>query len=179
MDPSQVSRDADGIFRCRECGFRYALDRLEVARTCGAAVVEVRAAAEAIPTATRARRPSPSVWSPNAYCAHLGDAAELIEQRVRRIATENRPLLSGYDQGAAAEAGRFDEVDMDVSLARLDAAVTRFVDILTSLSETDWSRLGVHEEAGELRLGDIAQDMPHELTHHAGDLRRLRVDLGA
>lgn len=177
MDPTQVVRDPDGSFRCRECGFRYALTREEIVRTCTDTVPAVRNAAQAVPDALRTRRTQPQVWSPNAYCAHLADAAELIEKRVRRIATEERPLLPGYDQDAAAEAGQFDEVPIDASLPRIEAAVVRFTTLLDGLDDTAWQRVGMHEEAGELRLRDIAHDMPHELTHHAGDLRRIGAEL--
>ncbi len=177
MDVNQVERDADGVFRCRECGFRYALAPAEIAAACEASLGDVVAAAGGVPTALRARRIAPPVWSPNAYCAHLADATELIEGRVRRIATEDRPLLPGYDQDEAAVAGRFDEVPMAASLPRIEAAVARFTALVRSLPEDAWSRAGVHEEAGDLRLRDIAHDMPHELTHHAGDLRRLAEEL--
>ena len=179
MDRTQVLREADGTFRCRECGFRYALSGAEIAAASTAGVVEVTEAAGAIAPPLRERRPAPAVWSPNAYCAHLAEAAELIESRVRRIATEDRPLLAGYDQDAAAHAGGFDTVPMDQSVPRITAAVTRFVTLLDGLDPRNWERLGVHQEVGEIRLVDIAHDMPHELTHHAGDLRRIGAELGA
>jgi hypothetical protein len=179
MDPTQVLRGDDGVFRCRECGFLYALSGAEISRTCATTVTDVREAALAVPDALRSRRVAPAVWSPNAYCAHLADASELIEGRVRRIATEDRPLLRSYDQDEAAVRGRFDEVAMDASLQRIDTAVARFVALLDALPDQAWQRAGVHEEAGELRLQDIAHDMPHELTHHAGDLRRIGAQLRA
>jgi len=122
MDPTQVLRGDDGVFTCRECGFRYALSGAEIARVCATTVVEVRAAALAVPESLRARRTAPEVWSPNAYCAHLADASELIEGRARRIVSEDRPLLRGYDQDEAAVRGCFDEVSMDTSLPRIEAA---------------------------------------------------------
>ena len=179
MDPTQVLRGDDGVFTCRECGFRYALSGAEIARVCATTVVEVRAAALAVPESLRARRTAPEVWSPNAYCAHLADASELIEGRARRIVSEDRPLLRGYDQDEAAVRGRYDEVSMDTSLPRIEAAVARFVSLVESLPEAAWQRVGMHEEAGELRLRELAHDMPHELTHHAGDLRRIGAELQA
>ena len=170
-------RESDGTFRCRECGFRYALTGSSIAETCSRTMPEVREAALAVPDELRARRVAPAVWSPNAYCAHLADASELIEGRVRRIASEHRPVLKGYDQDAAAERGRFDEVPVEPSLHRMEAAVGRFVELIGALPEDAWARVGVHEEAGEIVLRDIAHDMPHELLHHTGDLRRLGDEL--
>jgi hypothetical protein len=177
MDPNQVIRDSDGAFRCRECGFRYSLSGPGIVRVCTDGVRGFRAAALAIPVELRGRRTAPAVWSPNAYCAHMADAAELIEGRVRRIATEDGPFLAAYDQDAAAEKGRFDEQPIEPSLQRIDSAVSRFIDVLSNLDGGGWARSGNHEEAGAIRLVDIAHDMPHELTHHAGDLARIGADL--
>lgn len=177
MDVNQVERDGDGVFRCRECGFRYALSPAEIARTCALAVRDVLDAAAAVPDSVRARRTAPAVWSPNAYCAHLADASELIEGRVRRIALEDRPLLPGYDQDGAAVEGDFDSVPMSSSLPRITVAVAHFVSLLNGLPVEAWQRVGVHEEAGDVVLRDVAHDMPHELLHHAGDLRRIGAEL--
>jgi hypothetical protein len=177
VDPTQVLLESDGTYRCRECGFRYALSGPAIADTCSRALPEVREAALAVPDELRARRVAAAVWSPNAYCAHLADASELIEGRVRRIASEDRPALQSYDQDAAAERGRFDEVPVEPSLRRLEFAVGRFVELIGALPEDAWARVGNHEEAGAIALRDIAHDMPHELLHHAGDLRRLGDEL--
>ena len=179
MDPRQVFRGDDGVFSCRECGFRYALSPAEIVQTCTVASADVRTAAIAVPQALRAQRVEPAVWSPNAYCAHLADASELIEGRVRRIAGEDRPFLPAYDQDAAADRGHFDDVPAEVSLQRIDVAVGRFIELVAALPEPAWQRVGVHQEAGELAIRDIAHDMPHELVHHAGDLRRLGQQLAA
>ncbi|GAC1577798.1 MAG: hypothetical protein NVS3B18_11540 [Candidatus Dormibacteria bacterium] len=178
MDPTQVLRGSDGTFRCRECGFHYALDGAGIIATCTRAADDVRTSALAVPEPRRSHRIAPAVWSPNAYCAHLADASELIEGRVRRIATEDRPFLRGYDQDAAAERGHFDDVPVEPSLHRIDAAVGRFVALVATLPDSAWARVGVHEEAGDIVLRDLAHDMPHELVHHAGDLRRLGHELG-
>lgn len=178
MDPRQVHRGSDGIFRCRECGFRYALSGAEIIQTCTGASGKVRDSALALPERLRARRLEPAVWSPNAYCAHLAEASEVIEGRLRRIATEDRPFLRSYDQDAAAERGHFDDVPVEPSLRRIDDAVGRFVELIAALPEPAWQRVGVHEEAGDILFRDIAHDMPHELVHHAGDLRRLGRELG-
>jgi hypothetical protein len=177
MDITQVFRESDGTFRCRNCGFRYALSGAEIVTTCTIAVVDVRSSALAVAAPLRARRIAPDVWSPNAYCAHLADASELIEGRVRRIATKERPFLPGYDQDAAAVRGHFDDLPVEPSLQRIDDAVERFIKVIAALPEDGWQRVGVHEEAGDILLRDIAHDMPHELIHHAGDLRRLGREL--
>lgn len=179
MDPQQVIRDNDGTFRCRDCGFRYALDATSAASAAEQGVVAVRDAVSVTPDALRSRRPRPEVWSINAYTAHLVEVGDLVLGRVRAIAESDRPHLPAYDQDAAADAGRFDERPAEESLPKLEAEVQAYAAYLRGLPQVGWRRVGMHAEAGEVRLCDIAHDLPHELTHHAADIGRVAAQLTA
>lgn len=178
MDPQQVKRDADGVMRCGECGFAYGLDPKEVAKRAGSGLEAVRRAVAGVPEALRNRRPSPAVWSVNAYTAHLADTAEVIDWRVRRVAEQDRPLLPNHDQDEAVERSRADERSVEESLALLERRVRAFQEYVEKLAADAWGRVGVHSRAGEVRLSDVAHDMPHELEHHAGDIRRVGEQVG-
>jgi hypothetical protein len=177
MDPTQVVRDEHGVMRCRECGFPYDLPPAEVVRRARAAVESVRAAVESVPEAQRGRRPSPDVWSVNGYAAHLADAATVIGERVRSIAETDRPPLPYYDQDQAAVARNYDGQPAARSLSRIAEAAGSTADYLAALPPDAWQRTGVHERAGDVRLAEIAHDLPHELEHHAEDIRRVGKQL--
>lgn len=172
MDPTQVMRDADGTMRCRQCGFTYDLTEVQVAEQANAGMEAVREAVASTPKERRAVRPEPSVWSVNAYTAHLVDAAGVIMWRVRAIAEQNRPTLPYHDQDEAVEQGREDEIPAEDSVEQLEPIVSEFQRYVVDLPEGAWDRIGVHARAGEVRLSEIAHDMPHELLHHARDIRR-------
>ena len=173
MDTRQVTRDENGTMRCRECGFPYALAPGEVADRADQAMAAVDDAVRAAPLTLRGRRPAPDVWSVNAYTAHLAEAALVIDGRIRRMAQEDRPALAAYDQDHTAAEGRFDERPADASLATLRETVAACTVEMRSLSPERWQRTGLHAEAGEVRLSDIAHDLAHELEHHAADIRRV------
>jgi hypothetical protein len=178
MDPAQVTRDADGAMRCRECGFRYALSREAVIDGTESGLRAVTDAVAATPESSRNRRPAPEVWSVNAYTAHLDEAAGVIFGRVQAIAERDRPALQWYDQDQTATEGRFDERPADASLRGLTETVGQFTDYLRALPAGAWSRPGVHSRAGAVTLAEIAHDMPHELQHHAGDVHRVAKLVG-
>jgi hypothetical protein len=173
MDPKQVLRDSNGVMRCRECGFTYNLDRDEVARRVGPNFEAVRLAVVASPADRRHIRPASTVWSINAYTAHLADAAGVINLRMRAIAETDRPELPYHDQDHAVEEARADERPAEESLAQLEESVQAFQWYLTALPPTAWERVGIHSKAGPIRLADVAHDMVHELEHHARDIRRI------
>jgi hypothetical protein len=171
MDPEQVVRTDDGAMRCRQCGFTYELPPEDLLEQVAVGMAEVRSAVASVPEKRRDARPSPEVWSVNAYVAHLADAAAVITERVRRIATEDNPSLAYHQQDDAADEGRYDEQPADRLLERLGGTVEEFVDYTRSLPPSAWSRTGVHALAGPVTLSEIAHDMAHELRHHAEDIR--------
>jgi hypothetical protein len=173
MDPTQVIRDENGVMRCRECGFSYNLAPEEIASRSGSGLAAVQEALATVPTAKRALRPSPQVWSVNAYAAHLADAAVVITERVRAITEQDRPPLPYHDQDQAVEEGHADEQPADASLIRLEGSVAGFRTLTARLAPEAWDRVGVHARAGDVTLREVAHDMPHELEHHAMDIRRV------
>ncbi len=170
MDPAQVVRDENGMMRCRECGFTYGRSREEVVELTEHGLEAVRTALAGADSTRRHLRPDPLVWSVNAYVAHLADAAALIDGRIHQIAEHEHPELAWHDQDAAVERGRQDEQAAGESLSRLEHTVARFLRYLTDLPPEAWKRSGVHSRAGAVRLAEVAQDMPHELQHHANDI---------
>lgn len=171
MDAQQVVRDANGVMRCRECGFVYALSPDQIAERAGTGYDAVAAAVASVPEEYRAQRPAPRVWSVNAYTSHLADAAEVIHRRIVAIAEQDLPLLPNHDENEAVERTRADERPAEESLARLQHHVAAFRDTILALPLDAWDRAGMHSIVGEVRLREIAHDMPHELHHHAGDVR--------
>src|SRR5947209_2057612 len=177
MDPTQVIRDEHGVMRCRECGFPYDLSPGEVVQRARQALHSLQSAVEGVPPHLRSRRPQPDVWSVNGYTAHLADAAGVIGTRVRAIAESDRPPLPYYDQDDASSERDYDGQPAEQSLPRLSEGVRQTADYLAALPPDAWQRTGVHERAGDVRLVEIAQDLPHELEHHAEDIRRVGEQL--
>ena len=179
MDPRQVVRGDDGVMRCRVCGFRYGLNPREIVERSETGLDAVEAAVAAAPEGIRRRRPEPAVWSVNAYTSHLADAATVILGRTVTISEQDEPSLAYHDQDQAVEESRADERPVDESLVRLRESVREFQRYVAALPPDAWDRVGVHERAGRVRLTEIAHDMPHELQHHAGDIRDVSERLSS
>lgn len=173
MDPQQVQRGDDGVMRCTQCGFAYELDAAATAQRAGEGLEAFQFAVLGVPEARQPRRPAPTVWSVNAYAAHMAEAATVIYERVRTIAEHDRPTLEYYDESEAVERGKYDDRPAVDSLEPLRESVGAFRRYLEQLPPDGWSRVGLHTRAGEVTLSEIAQDMPHELEHHAADVTRI------
>ena len=173
MDPQQVVRGDDGVMRCTQCGFAYDHNAEETARLAGDGFEAFQFAVLGVPERLQARRPSSDVWSVNAYAAHMAEAATVIYERVRNITEQDRPTLEWYDESEAVERGNYDQRPAVESLEPLRESVAAFRRFLEHLVPGAWDRVGIHSRAGEVRLSEIAQDMPHELEHHADDVLRI------
>ncbi len=172
MDPQYVVRGEDGILRCTQCGFVYDLDPLQTAEQAFSGYERFQFAVLAVPEARQAVHPSPGVWSVNEYAAHMEDVANLVYERVRNIAEQDGATLEWFDPDEVVERGRYNQRPAVESLEPLQVSVAAFKRYVEVLDPGVWNQVGNLENAGEVRLSEIAQDLAHELTHHTQDVER-------
>jgi hypothetical protein len=169
VNPEQCSRRSNGVWVCDECGYAYELPPSEVAERLSAGPARVRQATEAV-SARLDVAPRPGIWTPRQYLAHLTDWAEIIADRLTRIAREDRPLLESYDQDALAIERSYNRWDVPSTLDRFEAATLRSLTLIGSDGPESWDRVGVRDDLGELAFGLYANDLVHELEHHLLDV---------
>ena len=87
-------------------------------------------------------RPAPGKWSPRQIVHHLADSEMTAAIRVRLLLTEDRPVITAYDQDEFARRLAYDR-PIDASLAAFKAARETTGEILDRLSDADWQREGL------------------------------------
>ena len=90
-------------------------------------------------------------WSAKEVIGHLADLAEVFAERVRRCATEDRPVLASVDQDALKAERRNNDADPMALTRRLQAAHAAIVGLLARAEVSD--RLGLHAERGPVTAG--------------------------
>lgn len=107
-------------------------------------------------------------WTALEVIGHLADMAEVFAERVRRIASEDRPHLVSVDQDKVHAERRNNERDpMDLS-KRLQAAHGEIVRILTDVPKR--ARIGIHDEMGEVDAAHIAGYQANHSYEHVIEL---------
>jgi hypothetical protein len=108
--------------------------------------------------------------------SHLVDAEQVYGVRLRLMLTEARPLLTAFDENAWVE--RFGTLDPDhrETLGRWRALREANVRVLRSLTDSEWRRVGVHVERGELTVADVAALLA---DHDRDHLDQIRAALAA
>jgi len=112
-------------------------------------------------------------WTPRQIAHHLADSEMMSAIRLRRLISEDEPVLSGYDE---AEFARILTRDRPVgpSIEAMRWARESSAQILERLTEDEWKRTGSHSESGAYSVEtwlEIYAAHPHD---HAAQIKRSR-----
>lgn len=155
--------------RCDECGAdvrtvghdelgeRYFLAAEEWVR-----ILEEHPAVEA--------RPSPDVWSPLEYGAHVRDVYAMTSERLDLLLTREAPVFANWDQDEAARTGRYAEQDPEQVADELETAAERLVSEIAQIEPGAWGRRGTRSNGSEFSVETLLQYVLHDVVHHLWDV---------
>ncbi len=107
-------------------------------------------------------------WSGLEVLGHVADMAEVFAERVRRIATEDKPRLPSVDQDKVhAERRNNERLPMEFA-KRIQAAHGEIIRILSTPSNRP--RLGVHGEQGEVDAAHLAGYQARHAHEHVTEV---------
>lgn len=135
---------------------------------------EVLRALEGFPTDKLTARQIPGKWSAAEIIHHLADSEMTSAIRLRRLLTEDNPMIYGYDQDSYATQFRYNERDIVPALEAFKAARATTVQLLERMSDADWQRKATHSESGEYGTEIWLKNYAAHAHDHAGQIRRLR-----
>ena len=118
--------------------------------------------------------PLPGKWSAREIVQHLADSEMNSAIRLRKLLTEESPQIQGYDQENNAARLRYNERDIAPALDALRGARATTAQLLDSMTEEDWARVGTHSESGRYAAGDWLSIYAAHAHNHAAQIRRLR-----
>lgn len=138
---------------------------------------EVVQALEGFPAARMTAHPIPGKWSAAQIVHHLADSESTSAQRLRKLLTEEHPVIQGYDQEAWAARLRYEDRDLAPALDAFRAARATTAQLFPGMSETDWSREGWHAESGRYSAETWLRIYADHAHGHAAQIRRLKEAL--
>jgi len=123
--------------------------------------------------------PVPGTWSIQQIVLHLLDSDLIASDRMKRIIAEDRPALIAYDETAFSRNLFYDRMDATLA-AELFAGNRRLTaSLLRLLPDAAFTRVGRHNERGDLTLAGLVQVYVDHVPHHMKHLIRKRELLGA
>ena len=149
------------------------MDRTQLLDRFRIGVAEIEAALDAI-TDDELDRPAPDGgWTARQVVHHLADSEARAFIRLRRLIAEDEPQIIGYDEPEYARRLHYDR-PIGASLGVVRAVRAASLELLESLTPSEWERRGTHSEAGAYSVDDwlrIYAGHPHE---HASQIRAAR-----
>lgn len=118
-------------------------------------------------TLQQLRRPElPGKWSIVQVLQHLADAEVVWAWRMRLILSQDRPVLTGYDQDKWADRLGYAETDPAAALEQFNVLRRGNLRLLDRAAPEDLRRVGVHAERGEESVDHLRRLFAgHDLLH--------------
>jgi uncharacterized damage-inducible protein DinB len=124
-------------------------------------------------------RPIPGKWSTLEVVCHLADFEPVYLDRMKAVLTQDKPTFFGRDETAFAAKFAYHQRDLAEELNLIESCRQSMTRILCTLPPTDFQRLGVHNEAGEMTFESLLRRVTGHLTHHARFIAEKRAALKA
>jgi hypothetical protein len=112
-------------------------------------------------------------WTPRQIAHHLADSEMMSAIRLRRLITEESPVIHGYDEADFANKLTYDR-PIAPSLEAMRYARESSAQILDRLSEADWRRTGTHSESGHYSVEKWLTIYAAHAHDHAAQIKRSR-----
>jgi hypothetical protein len=138
---------------------------------------EVRRSLEGMTEEEMSQHPLPGKWSAREIVQHLADSEMNSAIRIRKLLTEDEPLIQGYDQDIWTARLRYNERPLAPALEAFGGARSTTGQLLDSMTEEDWARSGTHTESGRYTAEDWLRIYAAHAHNHAAQIRRLREAL--
>jgi hypothetical protein len=118
-------------------------------------------------------------WTVRQTIHHLADSHMQAVGRVRLALTEDWPTITPYQENVWAELEDARVMPVDVSLQLIESLHTRWVTLLRSLNESEWSKRGYkHPESGDQTIEQVAALYAWHGQHHTAHITCLRERMG-
>jgi DinB superfamily len=112
-------------------------------------------------------------WTPRQTAHHLADSEMMSAIRIRRLLTEDEPVIHGYDEATFARKLTSDR-PIEPSLEAMRWARETCAQLLERMTEDDWRIVGTHTESGRYSTEDWLKIYAAHAHDHAEQIKRAR-----
>jgi hypothetical protein len=112
-------------------------------------------------------------WTPRQTAHHLADSEMMSAIRIRRLLTEDAPVIDGYDEATFARKLTSDR-PIEPSLEAMRWARETSAQLLDRMTEEDWRKVGTHSESGTYSAEDWLKIYAAHAHDHAEQIKRAR-----
>jgi hypothetical protein len=118
------------------------------------------------------------LWSIHELIIHLMDSDLIGIDRMKRIIAEENPTLIGYNESLFAKNLFYSQQPVHDAVTIIDLSRRMFAGVLGKLPQAAWSRIGQHNEAGQVTLETQLKKYNEHFDHHLGFVHKKRAAMG-
>ncbi len=120
-------------------------------------------------------KPAPDQWSVKEIVIHLADTEMVAVHRMKRVLSEDTPLLTAFDQDAWANSMRYNERDHKPYLELFRLLRENMLTLLDGVTEQQLARAGVHEKNGKVTLESMIRTFSNHVDGHIRQIERVKA----
>jgi uncharacterized damage-inducible protein DinB len=148
--------------------------RFAVLERLAAAPVALAAALKGAPLDVVKAKGAGGRWSMIENAAHVRDIERVYQGRFSQMAFGDRPAFWMLDNDRAAEALKYADADPAEVAKEFRRLREDSIALLRALPHEAWQKTGVHPEAGEITVEQLAVRLADHDDKHLGKIRALR-----
>ena len=123
-------------------------------------------------------RPVAGKMSTLEVVCHIVDFEPVYADRMKRVIALENPSLLGADQDKFAQTLAYHERDVEEELAICEKTRSQMARILRTLPAEALTRVGLHNERGQVTLEQLLTVAINHIPHHVKFVREKRQALG-
>ncbi len=117
-------------------------------------------------------------WTVKQVAHHIADSHLNAYVRLKLTLTENEPTIKTYDEKEWAKLKDYYQTPIEVSLTLIDSLHKRWVILLKSLDENDFTKKFKHPEWGLVSIDYLVSQYAWHGNHHTSHITSLRKRMG-
>ena len=134
---------------------------------------EFLAQAKSISASDLSKAPIAGEWSAAYVLHHMCDGELHFATRYLNNLAEDTPKIFPFNEEIYPDRLKYDKRDALASLAAIEGIQLATANILSAISEEDWSRTSMHEERGLMTLLQLVELASGHNKSHAGQLQGI------
>lgn len=119
-------------------------------------------------------KPAPDKWSIHQILIHLTDSEILSTHRLKKVLSEEEPLLISFDQDAWPNNLGYDLLDREEHLLLFQLLRSSMLPILNNLTSKQCERVGVYEDAGRFTFKQLLEYRVQHVRDHLAQIERVK-----
>ena len=156
----------------------FAMSHSDLVERYAASALRVREAVAGMSPEQILASPIPGRWSTLEVVSHLADFEIIGVDRITAVVAEDSPTLPGRCEQRYAARLHYLERDLEEQLQIIELCRSHATRILRRLTADDWTRPGIHSEAGPLTLTQLLERVVRHVEHHVPFIHEKRRALG-